>query len=188
MKIQIIGASGTGKSTLAKYIGEQQAIKWIDTDNYLWKGSTFTENRPVEERKRMYAQDMVSSDHYVASGSVFSWLPEGFNDRGLLVFLSLNESVRMERLIHREHERNSRLWKDDEGRDTNDFLEWCKTYWIAVDKSAVGTYAEHAYQMAISQSPVLKLDSSKPVEQLYKEIIGFYSESVESLEANPNDK
>ena len=31
MKIQIIGGSGTGKSTLAKYISEKEKIKWIDT-------------------------------------------------------------------------------------------------------------------------------------------------------------
>ncbi|MBT2582627.1 AAA family ATPase [Planococcus sp. ISL-109] len=175
MKIQIIGGSGTGKSTLAKYISEQQAIKWIDTDNYLWKDNTFTENRPVEERKKMYAQDMESTDSYAASGSVFSWLPEGLNARNLLVFLYLTEPVRMDRLRKREKERNSRLWKDTNGEDMNDFLEWYKTYLTEKDKNMAGTYAEHAHQMEISKSPVLKLDSSQTVERLYGEILNSFT-------------
>lgn len=43
MKVQIIGGSGTGKSTLAKFISEKENIMWIDTDRYLWKDESFTE-------------------------------------------------------------------------------------------------------------------------------------------------
>lgn len=188
MKIHIIGASGTGKSTLAKYISEQQGINWIDTDTYLWKDDRFKENRPIEERKEMYAKDMAVEDNYAASGSVFSWLPKGYNDRDLLVFLHLDEAVRMKRLRKREQQRGNRMWRDDRGQETNDFLEWCKTYTTARDKSSVGTYAEHAYQIELAASPVLQLDSSPPVEDLYKEIIKFYNRIQKSAEANTYEK
>ena len=40
MKMQVIGASGTGKSTLCQYISEKTGDYWIDTDKYLWKDSS----------------------------------------------------------------------------------------------------------------------------------------------------
>ncbi|SFE91279.1 Adenylate kinase [Bacillus sp. OV194] len=172
MKIQIIGGSGTGKSTLAKYISEKDNIKWIDTDHYLWKDDSFSENNPIDKRIEMYQRDMKTNRNYVASGSIFSWCPDGFSNRDLLVFLSIDEVVRMERLRRREIERINlnQMWLDENGEYTNDFLEWCKTYLSEEDKSMAGTYAEQSYQMAISKSAVLKLDSSRPLEELHAEI------------------
>ncbi|MED1864329.1 AAA family ATPase [Fictibacillus nanhaiensis] len=170
MKVQIIGGSGTGKSTLAKYISEKENIKWIDTDYYLWKDDSFLENHPIDKRIEMYNRDIISNDSYIASGSVFMWLPEGFSNRDLLVFLSLDEEIRMKRLRKREFERNSRMWLDENKEYTNNFLEWCKTYWEEKDKNMAGTYSEQAYQMKISNSPVLKLDATKPLDELYAEI------------------
>lgn len=173
MKIQIIGGSGTGKSTLAKYISEKEQIKWIDTDHYLWADTAFTENHPIEKRKELYKQDIASGENYVVSGSVFSWCPEGFVDQDFLVFLSLDEKIRMERLRKRELERNGLhgMWLDENGAYTNDFLEWCKTYWTEEDQNVGGTYVEQSYQMSISISPVLELDSSQPVEELYVTVL-----------------
>lgn len=173
MKIQIIGGSGTGKSTLAKFISEQENIKWIDTDYYLWKDNTFTVNNPIELRRSMYEEDIETNSSYIVSGSVFSWCPEGFVDRDLLVFLSLDERDRLERLRTREIKRNgsNAMWLDENGLYTNDFLEWCKTYWTEEDQSIGGTFAEQLYQMELSKSTFIKLDSSQPVEQLYKEIM-----------------
>lgn len=178
MKIQIIGGSGTGKSTLAKYISEKEQIKWIDTDHYLWKDDSFMENHPVEKRKELYRKDMVFGGSYLVSGSVFSWCPEGFSNRDLLVFLSLDEAVRMERLRKRECARSglSGMWLDENKNYTNDFLEWCKTYWVEEDRGMAGTYVEQSYQMELSESPVLKLDSSRSVEELYVEVLRRFEE------------
>lgn len=175
MKIQLIGGSGTGKSTLAKYISEQEHIKWIDTDMYLWTDETFTENHPVEIRKEMYQRDMEQGEGYVVSGSVFSWNPDGFDNRELLVFLELDESERLDRLRKREKQRmkEKESWLDENGELTNDFIEWCKTYCTANDWNSAGTYAEHLHQMEISKSPVLKLNSHRPVEELYEEIVNY---------------
>lgn len=173
MKIQIIGGSGTGKSTLAKYISEKERIKWIEADDYLWKDATFTENHPIKKRQELYEQDIASGGSYVVSGSVFSWCPGGFSDRDLLVFLSLDEAERMERLRNREIERNGlrEMWLDENEAYTNDFLEWCKTYWTESDKRMPGTYAEQSQQIELSSSLVLKLDSSRSVEELYHEVL-----------------
>lgn len=169
MKVQIIGGSGTGKSTLAKFISENENIMWIDTDRYLWKDETFTENHSIEKRIEMYEKDIESNDQYVVSGSVFSWNPNGFSNRNLFVFLYLDEEIRMERLRKREIRRDNpkKTWTDEYGNNTNEFLEWCKTYLKEKDKTMIGTYAAQSYEMELSKSPVLKLDSSRSVEELY---------------------
>ncbi|SDM89306.1 Adenylate kinase [Psychrobacillus sp. OK028] len=169
MKVQIIGGSGTGKSTLAKFISEKENIKWIDTDRYLWKDESFTENHPIEKRKEMYEIDMEFDRDYVVSGSIFSWYPNGFTNRDLFVFLFLDEEIRMERLRKREIKRNNpkEAWLDEDGNITNEFLEWCKTYLKEKDKTMIGTYAAQSYEMELSKSPILKLDSSQSLEELY---------------------
>ncbi|QUG42051.1 AAA family ATPase [Psychrobacillus sp. INOP01] len=169
MKVQIIGGSGTGKSTLAKFISEKENIMWIDTDRYLWKDESFNENHPIEKRIEMYEKDMESNEEYVVSGSVFSWNPNGFSNRDLFVFLYLDEEIRMERLRKREISRDNlkKTWTDEYGNTTNEFLEWCKTYLKEKDKTMIGTYAAQSYEMELSKSPILKLDSSQSVEELY---------------------
>ncbi|WP_207695405.1 hypothetical protein DOK67_0001747 [Enterococcus sp. DIV0212c] len=173
MKIQLIGASGTGKSTLGKYIAKKEQIKWIDTDHYLWKDDTFTENQPIAQRLKMYQTDREKFEQFIVSGSVFSWNPNGFADRDLLVFLTLDETHRFQRLIKREITRagEDSLWLDENGNQTNDFLDWCKTYYTAKDHSKIGTFAEHSYQIQHSNSPVLKINSDQPLEDLYQIIM-----------------
>ena len=85
----------------------------------------------------------------------------------------LDEKVRIERLRTREIERKSQFLANENGENTYDFLEWCKTYLTTDDKDITGTYAEHAHQMEISKSPVLKLDSSLSAEELYAEILSL---------------
>lgn len=168
LRIQIIGGSGTGKSTLGAFIGQAEQIPWIDTDHYLWKDTTFTEKRDVSERFSMYEADILSYNDYIVSGSVFAWHPDGFIDRDLLVFLSLDESVRMERLIAREKAR----YPDFTG--SNEFLDWCRTYHTATDPSMIGTFAEHQYQMDRSISPILIVDASLSTQLQYQKIIETY--------------
>ncbi|WP_251138734.1 shikimate kinase [Exiguobacterium sp. s166] len=72
MRIQIIGGSGTGKSTFGRWIGQQEGIHWIDTDHYLWKDQTFTEKRSIAERYALFTPDIERHHRYVVSGSIFS--------------------------------------------------------------------------------------------------------------------
>lgn len=164
MRIQIIGGSGTGKSTLGKWIGQEEGIPWIDSDRYLWTDQTFTEKRTVDERYTLYDQDIKRHHQYVVSGSVFSWNPYGFPDRELLVFLTLDEETRMNRLIKREQAR----YPDFSG--SNDFLDWCRTYLTETDPTMIGTLAEHQLQMLLSRSPVIRIDAAQSTDEMYNQI------------------
>lgn len=174
MRIQIIGGSGTGKSTLGEWMARHENIHWIDTDHYLWKDRTFTEKRPIAERYALYRSDIEQHRHYIVSGSVFSWNPDGFADRELLVFLRLNEDMRMERLIQREQVR----YPDFTG--SNEFLDWCRTYLTATDPAMIGTLAEHRLQMEQSVSPVIQVDAALPTDVIYRHIKSAYERLSEA--------
>ncbi|WP_214766046.1 MULTISPECIES: hypothetical protein [unclassified Exiguobacterium] len=170
MRIQIIGGSGTGKSMLGEWIGQQEGIPWIDSDRYLWTDQTFTKKRSVDERYTLYTQDIERHQQYIVSGSIFSWNPYGFPDRELLVFLTLDEETRMNRLIKREQAR----YPDFSG--SNDFLDWCRTYLTETDPAKIGTLAEHQLQMILSRSPVIRIDAAQSTDQMYQQIKELYHE------------
>jgi len=168
LRIQIIGGSGTGKSTLGEWMARHENIHWIDTDHYLWKDRTFTEKRSIAERYALYRSDIEQHRHYIVSGSVFSWNPDGFADRELLVFLRLDENTRMNRLIKREQERYPDF------NESNEFLDWCRTYLTATDPEMIGTFAEHRLQMEQSASPVIQIDATLSTDAMYKQIKSAY--------------
>lgn len=172
MKIQIIGASGTGKSTLGKYISEKTGIYWIDTDKYLWKDANFTQQYPVAKRLEMCNYDITNYRDYIVSGSVHTWNPEGFHDRELLVLLRLDEEIRMKRLYDRELTRfgNRMLQGGEHYELTCEFLEWCKTY-VTEDENAVCSLACHMRLMNKAICKTLILNSDEPIGSLCSSIL-----------------
>lgn len=172
MKIQVIGASGTGKSTLCKYISEKTGAFWIDTDKYLWKDEFYTENYPIEERLKMYNYDISNHDDYIVSGSVHSWNPGGFHDKELLVLLILDEETRMNRIYYREFERfgDRILPGGDHHEHTKEFIDWCKTY-LTADENAVNSLASHILRLKEASCKTLVLDGNEPVDVLCQRIL-----------------
>lgn len=172
MKIQVIGASGTGKSTLCKYISEKTGAFWIDTDKYLWKDKSYIENYPVEERLKMYNYDIANHSEYIVSGSVHSWNPEGFNDKELLVLLILDEEIRMNRIYYREFERfGDRMFPGGDHYElTCEFIDWCKTY-LTEDENAVNSLASHILRLKEACCKTLVLDGNESVDILCQRIL-----------------
>lgn len=175
MKIQVIGASGTGKSTLCKYISEKTGVYWIDSDKYLWKDRSFTENYPIEERFKMYNDNIANHHDYVVSGSVYSWNPEGFNDRELLVLLTIDEEIRMKRIYNREFSRfgERMLPGGDHYQLTCEFLDWCKTY-LTADENAINSLASHMLRLREASCKTLILDGNQPVDALCACVLNAY--------------
>jgi adenylate kinase family enzyme len=175
MKIQVIGASGTGKSTLCRYISEKTDIDWIDTDRYLWKNADFTENYPVEERLRMYRHDVNSLDSYLVSGSVHTWNPQGFSDRELLVLLLLDEDIRMRRLYNREFANfGARMLPGgDHEQVTREFLSWSRTY-LTADENSVCSLACHKRLLREAKCKTLELNADQPIDRLFQLVLSKF--------------
>lgn len=176
LKIQVIGAAGTGKSTLCKYISEKTGAYWIDTDKYLWIDQDFTERYTIQERFEIYNYDIDNHMDYIVSGSVHTWNPEGFHDRELLVLLRLDEEIRMKRLYNRELLRfgTRMLPGGDHYQLTYEFLEWCKTY-LTEDENAVNSLACHMRLLDEVSCKTLILDGNQHIDTLCTCILNTYS-------------
>ena len=115
--IHIFGASGSGTSTLGRWICEKTGYRFMDTDDYFWLPTDpkFTVKRPREERIKLMLADMDSSENAVISGALCGWGDELIPYFTLAVRLTTDEDIRIERLKKRERERfGSRI---DEGGD-----------------------------------------------------------------------
>lgn len=70
--IHIYGASGSGTTTLAKYISKILNYDVMDTDDYFWRPTNppYKEKRNVSERLELMKNDIEKSEKVVISGSL----------------------------------------------------------------------------------------------------------------------
>ena len=91
-RIHIVGASGSGTTTLAKALSKKEGFKHFDTDDYFWMETDpkFQEKRPVEERLRLLNRAFRECDRWVLSGSLCGWGDSLIPYFDLVIFLKLN--------------------------------------------------------------------------------------------------
>lgn len=102
--IHIFGASGSGTSTLGKYISEQLDYTFIDTDDYFWLPTDvpFTKARQQKERIEMLKRDINNNKNVVISGFLVGWADEIIPLITLAIRLVTSSDVRLKRINERE--------------------------------------------------------------------------------------
>ena len=70
--IHIYGASGSGTSTLGRYISEKSGYFFMDTDDYFWEPTNppYTVKRSPSIRLQFMKEDIERHDNVVISGSL----------------------------------------------------------------------------------------------------------------------
>ena len=73
--VLVLGASGTGTSTLGRHLSRALDCFHADSDSYFWKPTDppFQEARELAEIQRLLAHDLSSHSHLVLTGSFCSW-------------------------------------------------------------------------------------------------------------------
>ncbi|MDP1838422.1 MAG: AAA family ATPase [Reyranella sp.] len=172
-RIHIVGASGSGTSTLGVALSERLGHPHIDADSLFWLPTDppFTTRRPRDERQALLLQSLPVAGRWVFSGSAVGWATslEPFYD--LVVFLHLEPSVRMARLRRRQAARyGARIeGEGDMAAASVDFFKWAAAYDSAgpEQRSLIG----HEAWMASQPAPVLRLDSAAPVQDLVATVL-----------------
>lgn len=130
--IYIFGASGSGTSTLGKYISEQLGYEFMDSDDYFWLPTTppFTQKRDQTERIRLMKMDIDRADNMVISGSITNWGDELIPMFTLAVRLITDTEVRIDRIRKREYDRfGNRILSGGEMFDQHQaFIKWAADY------------------------------------------------------------
>ncbi len=167
MIIHIFGASGSGTSTLGRYICEKAGFFFMDTDDYFWEQThiPYTVKRPVEERIKLMTADIEKHKDVVISGSLGGWGDVLIPYFDLAIRLHTDPKLRIERLRKREKEHfGNRI---DVGGDMYEnhleFIEWAKTY----DNGdlTMRSKAQHDQWQKLLACPLLLLDGSASLEE-----------------------
>ena len=104
-RIHILGASGSGTTTLGRALASRLQCPHFDTDGYFWVPTDppFTSQRERTERQRLLMDDLTAQDAWMLSGSLCGWGDVAIPLFELVIFLAIPQAIRMERLRQREH-------------------------------------------------------------------------------------
>lgn len=132
MRIHILGASGSGVTTTGQELAKKLNLQYFDSDNYFWKNTnpSFVDRHNPKERNAKIKSDLEGLENWVLGGSVFQWGDNVFQNFDLVVFLFIQQEIRIDRLKKREFERygNSIFTDPDRNEQFKNFIAWATDY------------------------------------------------------------
>lgn len=105
--VVILGANGSGKSTIGRELANKLNCAHFDTEDYWFYKSKvpYTVARLQDERNKMLLDDVKKYDFYVVSGDISDWNEVFLKLFSLAVFLEVPANIRVERIQRREYKR-----------------------------------------------------------------------------------
>src|ERR1043165_424748 len=97
MKLHILGASGTGVTTVGQALAVRLNIPYFDSDDYFWKKTypPFTIKQNREDRNAQIKADLSKHKNWILGGSALNWGDKVFPPFDLIVFLYLPHEIRI---------------------------------------------------------------------------------------------
>ena len=172
-RLHIVGASGSGTSTLGRAVAGAWSVPFHDSDDYFWQPTEppYTLRREVAERLDLVARMFLPRKAWVLSGSVMGWGEPFAASFDLVVFLQVDPAVRLARLRQREASRIGAAAIAPGGalhQSHVDFMAWAAGY---DDPAFTGrSLRRHEAWLAALGVPVLRLDGDRPTGDLVAEI------------------
>ncbi len=179
-RLHILGASGSGTTTLGAALAARLGLPQIDGDSLFWLPTEppFTTRRAPEERLALLRERLPPTGSWIFSGSAIKWAMELEPSYDLVIYLTLDPAERMARLRRREVERygNRLAPGGDMAEASRSFLAWAEAY----DTAGLEQRSRIAHEawLARQTAPVLRLDSARPVAALLQEVIEILAEET----------
>ncbi len=167
LKITILGASGRGKTTLAKALAEKFGCAHIDSDDYYHYPTDppFQQQHSPADRLSLLMGDLDKNRTWILSGGAAVWVPAPAVDYSLVVLLYLPQQIRLARLQERKLQLyGKRLHSGgDMEKDHVEFMKWTSGY---DDGAAEGTNTLpiNLKFLAETKTPILKIDKPMTTE------------------------
>ena len=167
--IHILGASGSGTTTLGAALARSLGYAHFDTDDFYWERTDppFQKSRPVPARIEKLAAALDAQPRWVLSGSLCSWGDPFVPMFDLVIFLYVPPRIRMARLLERER----RLYGAEAiapggamHEIYTNFIAWAGAY----DEGGEDMRSLQTHERWLEQlrCPVLRLDGTSPLEEL----------------------
>ncbi|HTK18721.1 MAG TPA: AAA family ATPase [Mucilaginibacter sp.] len=180
MHIHILGASGSGVTTLGNALAQQLDYPYFDSDIYFWLPSDppFVHMRPPAERNPLLISHLAEHDNWILGGSIFSWSEDVFLDYDLVVFLYLPPEIRLPRLRDREYERyGDAIFTDAETKQKYEMLMARAVDYDEAKGLAKRTLPAHEEWLSRLSAPILELRGDLTVQQRVDAVL----KSIEDL-------
>lgn len=173
-KIHILGAAGSGTTTLGQALSARLGYRHFDTDDYFWLPTKppFVKRREEESRNAMLAQALHNSVTWILSGSLCGWGDMFIPEFELVVFLWIPPDLRMARLAKREVERygeKSIQYGGTMYAASQTFLTWAAGY----DEGGLEmrSRARHEQWMAALPCKILRLEGELSVTERMEAVL-----------------
>jgi adenylate kinase family enzyme len=172
-RVGITGASGCGVTTLGAALAARLGAVHIDTDDHFWVATDppYQVKRDIPERLVRLAEEQARTGRWVVSGTLGGWAEPALRGVELIVFLEVRTEVRLERLRRREQGRfGDSLLPGGAMYDTHrEFIEWAAQYELGTEPGR--SRPKHEAWLAQMDRPVLRLDGTRPTEELVAVIL-----------------
>jgi adenylate kinase family enzyme len=105
--VHVLGASGSGTTTLGRAIAQAVGHVHLDTDDYYWEPTDppFQRKREPVARVEMLGAALDAHPRWVLSGSLCGWGDVFIPRFDLVIFLFVPTDIRLARLLERERRR-----------------------------------------------------------------------------------
>jgi adenylate kinase family enzyme len=168
MKIHILGASGSGVTTLGKTLSQKLRVPYIDSDDFFWKktDTPFTIREDPHERNAAMREVLHQHQDWIVGGSVIDWGENVFPTFDLFIFLWIPADIRIRRLQARELERFGDIILKNPVRKKqfDDFIEWVSAYDTPNGRAKRTRLAQERWLEKMS-SPILRIIGATTVDE-----------------------
>lgn len=178
-RVHILGAAGSGTTTLAKALSKEISYKFLDTDDYFWMPSEvqFTEKRAIQDRQLLLRKDLEQNKKWILSGSLCGWGDIFIPYFELVVYLWIPNDTRMSRLAKREQGRYGSEIEPNGSRYQlfNEFMDWASKY----DDAGIKMRSRKLHDLWLSKldCPVLKLEGDMTVDERLYAVLNIIKKS-----------
>lgn len=146
MKLFIIGAAGSGKTTLAKRIGLNLGMEITNLDDLFWvnNGKNYGVKRPAPERDALL-ESVLARESWIIEGAYVEWPRQGIEEADIILYLDIGLRELRKRIIMRFIRR--KLGKDRENkignlRSLTDLLAWNRKQIVKISACIGRLHAE----------------------------------------------
>ncbi|GAB4496865.1 MAG: AAA family ATPase [Saprospiraceae bacterium] len=182
-RIHILGAPGSGVTTLGKALADRLGFSHFDTDDYYWFTDDplpFKRKRNPEHRRQLLKRDLEKSESWVLSGALCGWGDVFIPKFDMVVYLWLPAEIRLARIREREARRYG-AERVSPGGDLNvvfeKFLSWAAAY--DVENRNIRSRASELRWLEQLTCPVLKIEEEMPTSDWVEFVLKKFSAQVE---------
>lgn len=178
LRVHILGASGSGTTTLGRALAAHIDGAHFDTDDFYWTPSDppFQHKREISDRLRILGIALDAASISTLSGSLAGWGDPLVARFTHVVFIALAPSLRLARLRARERARygDERIAPGGDLFDAHRaFMSWAEGY----DRAGTEQRSRTVHEQWLARLPasvrVLRVDGAASVDALVAETAAF---------------